>query len=194
MQPTSSGLVVPAYQAVVRRPSGEVLDGPSIQSSRGAEQRFHFVPSTCRLCRQPILVPHHFRQLRQLITPGAPAGTTATENETAAPNSGGGSGGASSGASNNNSGGGSSSSGGLSNNNNNNNISSSSSGGLSSDFFNTGYFAKFFQQEAKLGHGGFGGVWLCRHVLGGVHLGHYAVKKIPVGASYLLDQSIYSRS
>jgi serine/threonine protein kinase len=51
-----------------------------------------------------------------------------------------------------------------------------------------GYFKAFFQEEARLGMGANGSVFLCQHVLNGNTLGHFAVKKIAVGqsASYLL--------
>eukprot|EP01012_Entosiphon_sulcatum_P031258 TRINITY_DN3916_c0_g1_i1.p1 TRINITY_DN3916_c0_g1~~TRINITY_DN3916_c0_g1_i1.p1 ORF type:complete len:369 (+),score=38.47 TRINITY_DN3916_c0_g1_i1:618-1724(+) len=47
---------------------------------------------------------------------------------------------------------------------------------------NAGYFKRFFVQDRKLGSGGYGGVWLCRHILQGFDLGTYAVKKIPIGS------------
>jgi len=43
------------------------------------------------------------------------------------------------------------------------------------------YYKRFFLQGKKLGSGGFGGVWMCRHVLQGFDLGTYAVKKVPIG-------------
>ncbi|KAI0305273.1 kinase-like domain-containing protein [Multifurca ochricompacta] len=51
-----------------------------------------------------------------------------------------------------------------------------------------GYFKAFFQEEARLGMGANGSVFLCQHVLNGNPLGRFAVKKIAVGqsASYLL--------
>ncbi|KAI0284664.1 kinase-like domain-containing protein [Russula aff. rugulosa BPL654] len=51
-----------------------------------------------------------------------------------------------------------------------------------------GYFNAFFQEEARLGMGANGSVFLCQHVLNGNHLGRFAVKKIAIGqsASYLL--------
>ncbi|KAI9510196.1 kinase-like protein [Russula earlei] len=52
-----------------------------------------------------------------------------------------------------------------------------------------GYFKAFFQEEARLGMGANGSVFLCQHVLNGNSLGRFAVKKIAVGqsASYLLN-------
>ncbi|KAI0287204.1 kinase-like domain-containing protein [Russula brevipes] len=52
-----------------------------------------------------------------------------------------------------------------------------------------GYFKAFFQEEARLGMGANGSVFLCQHVLNGNPLGRFAVKKIAVGqsASYLLS-------
>ena len=41
---------------------------------------------------------------------------------------------------------------------------------LSSLSFNDGYYKRFFRQVRLLGHGGFGGVYLCQHVLEGVEL------------------------
>ena len=55
--------------------------------------------------------------------------------------------------------------------------------GLHRSSFNSGYYAKFFREECKLGAGGVGGVYLTHHVLDNVMLGTYAVKKIPVGNS-----------
>ncbi|KAJ3532505.1 hypothetical protein NM688_g7411 [Phlebia brevispora] len=52
-----------------------------------------------------------------------------------------------------------------------------------------GYFEAFFQEECRLGMGANGSVYLCRHVLNGNPLGHFAVKKVAVGqsTSYLLN-------
>eukprot|EP01100_Stratorugosa_tubuloviscum_P013658 TRINITY_DN699_c0_g1_i7.p1 TRINITY_DN699_c0_g1~~TRINITY_DN699_c0_g1_i7.p1 ORF type:complete len:539 (-),score=209.79 TRINITY_DN699_c0_g1_i7:16-1632(-) len=47
---------------------------------------------------------------------------------------------------------------------------------------NNGYFAKFFNEIKKLGSGGFGGVWLCKHILNGIELGKFAIKKVPIGS------------
>eukprot|EP00475_Leptophrys_vorax_P027089 TRINITY_DN3859_c0_g2_i1.p1 TRINITY_DN3859_c0_g2~~TRINITY_DN3859_c0_g2_i1.p1 ORF type:complete len:771 (-),score=140.76 TRINITY_DN3859_c0_g2_i1:1121-3289(-) len=44
--------------------------------------------------------------------------------------------------------------------------------------FITGYYQRFFTEVKKLGTGSFGSVFLCQHVLHGVDLGTYAVKKI----------------
>jgi hypothetical protein len=55
--------------------------------------------------------------------------------------------------------------------------------GLRRSSFNSGYYARFFVEERKLGSGGVGSVYLTHHVLDGVALGTYAVKKIPVGNS-----------
>jgi hypothetical protein len=52
---------------------------------------------------------------------------------------------------------------------------------LRSRAFNQGYYHKFFDEEACLGRGAFGSVYLCHHVLGEVNLGKYAIKKVPVG-------------
>ncbi|KAA1467177.1 kinase-like protein [Dentipellis sp. KUC8613] len=52
-----------------------------------------------------------------------------------------------------------------------------------------GYFEAFFREEARLGMGANGSVFLCQHVLNDNPLGHFAVKKIAVGdsSSYLLQ-------
>lgn len=49
------------------------------------------------------------------------------------------------------------------------------------------YYEKYFIEAKKLGSGTFGGVYLCMHVMEGVPLGSFALKKIPVGddISYL---------
>jgi serine/threonine protein kinase len=44
-----------------------------------------------------------------------------------------------------------------------------------------GYYAKHFVEVKKLGRGSFGGVYLCRHVMEGINLGLFAIKKIPIG-------------
>lgn len=44
-----------------------------------------------------------------------------------------------------------------------------------------GYYQRFFQENQKIGSGGFGSVFHCTHMLDSVQLGTYAVKKIPVG-------------
>lgn len=44
-----------------------------------------------------------------------------------------------------------------------------------------GYYARFFVEIKKLGHGARGQVFLCQHVLNNNKLGKYAIKKIPVG-------------
>eukprot|EP01013_Petalomonas_cantuscygni_P023254 TRINITY_DN44651_c0_g1_i1.p1 TRINITY_DN44651_c0_g1~~TRINITY_DN44651_c0_g1_i1.p1 ORF type:complete len:1109 (+),score=19.60 TRINITY_DN44651_c0_g1_i1:101-3427(+) len=46
-----------------------------------------------------------------------------------------------------------------------------------------GYYTRFFRERRKLGRGATGGVWLCEHVMLGVSVGVFAVKKIPVGTS-----------
>ncbi|MCJ1287597.1 putative serine/threonine-protein kinase iks1 [Xylographa opegraphella] len=56
-----------------------------------------------------------------------------------------------------------------------------SSHGISSTAFSPNYFKKFFIEERELGRGGKGVVLLVKHVLDGVSLGHFALKRIPVG-------------
>ena len=53
--------------------------------------------------------------------------------------------------------------------------------GISSSAFSPNYFDKFFVEERVLGRGGKGVVLLVKHVLDGVSLGHFALKRIPVG-------------
>ncbi|QRV74645.1 kinase domain protein [Ceratobasidium sp. AG-Ba] len=52
-----------------------------------------------------------------------------------------------------------------------------------------GYYSTFFHEETRLGMGANGTVFLCQHVLNGIPLGHFAVKKIAVGesTSYLME-------
>ena len=57
----------------------------------------------------------------------------------------------------------------------------STSHGISSAAFSPNYFKQFFIEERELGRGGKGVVLLVRHVLDGVPLGHFALKRIPVG-------------
>ncbi len=46
---------------------------------------------------------------------------------------------------------------------------------------NGGYYRRFFQEDKRLGSGGYGAVYLVRHQIRGVDLGHYALKKVPCG-------------
>lgn len=55
---------------------------------------------------------------------------------------------------------------------------------LSSKSFNDGYYERFFVEVSKLGRGFRGSVFLCQHLLDGIALSEYAVKKIPVGESH----------
>ena len=55
---------------------------------------------------------------------------------------------------------------------------------LSQAAFNQGYYQRFFKEGRRLGRGAGGSVHLCQHVLDGVPLGEYAVKKVPVGKDY----------
>ena len=50
-----------------------------------------------------------------------------------------------------------------------------------------GYYAAYFAEIRKLSRGRYGAVYVCQHILNGVPLGLFAVKKIPVGddATYL---------
>lgn len=52
---------------------------------------------------------------------------------------------------------------------------------LSPFSLNSGYYRKFFVEEKKIGSGGFGSVYQVSHIIDGIQLGRYAVKKVPVG-------------
>eukprot|EP01132_Coremiostelium_polycephalum_P007398 gene7398-9093_t len=54
-------------------------------------------------------------------------------------------------------------------------------GGITNEFLNAGYYKKFFKEHIKIGSGGFGAVFLCKHLINGIDLGEFAVKKVPVG-------------
>jgi serine/threonine protein kinase len=54
---------------------------------------------------------------------------------------------------------------------------------LSSGLLVNGYYGRFFAETERLGTGSFGSVYRCNHVIDGVVLGQFAVKKIPVGDS-----------
>ncbi|KAJ1829720.1 putative serine/threonine-protein kinase iks1 [Coemansia sp. RSA 2599] len=56
--------------------------------------------------------------------------------------------------------------------------------GVSAKSFNQGYYERFFTEQNKLGKGLRGSVFSCQHVLDGVYLGHYAVKKVAVGNNH----------
>jgi hypothetical protein len=45
----------------------------------------------------------------------------------------------------------------------------------------SGYYERFFARERLLGRGSYGSVFVTHHMLDGVLLGTYAVKKVPVG-------------
>ncbi|KAF9114544.1 hypothetical protein BGX27_010519 [Mortierella sp. AM989] len=55
---------------------------------------------------------------------------------------------------------------------------------LSHDALNQGYYGRFFVEQRKLGRGFRGSVFLCQHVLDGIHLGEYAIKKVAVGDNH----------
>ncbi|KAJ2693656.1 putative serine/threonine-protein kinase iks1 [Coemansia sp. RSA 1285] len=50
--------------------------------------------------------------------------------------------------------------------------------GVSERSFNQGYYERFFMEQKKLGKGLRGSVFSCQHILDGVFLGYYAVKKV----------------
>lgn len=55
---------------------------------------------------------------------------------------------------------------------------------LSHDALNQGYYDRFFVETKKLGKGFRGSVFLCQHILDGIHLGEYAIKKVAVGDNH----------
>ncbi|KAF9388332.1 hypothetical protein CPC16_006561 [Podila verticillata] len=55
---------------------------------------------------------------------------------------------------------------------------------LSHDALNQGYYERFFVEQKKLGRGYRGSVFLCQHILDGIHLGEYAIKKVAVGDNH----------
>eukprot|EP00127_Corallochytrium_limacisporum_P006140 Clim_evm7s219 gene=Clim_evmTU7s219 len=55
---------------------------------------------------------------------------------------------------------------------------------LENKSLNDGYYVRFFREERKIGTGGRGHVYKCHHVMDGIELGTYAVKKIPVGDNH----------
>ncbi|KAI7817432.1 kinase-like domain-containing protein [Gamsiella multidivaricata] len=55
---------------------------------------------------------------------------------------------------------------------------------LSHDALNQGYYDRFFVEQRKLGRGFRGSVFLCQHILDGIHLGEYAIKKVAVGNNH----------
>ncbi|KAJ2672353.1 putative serine/threonine-protein kinase iks1 [Coemansia sp. RSA 1085] len=57
-------------------------------------------------------------------------------------------------------------------------------GGVAESSFNQGYYERFFAEQRKLGKGLRGSVFSCQHILDGVYLGHYAVKKVAVGNNH----------
>ncbi|CAE6469741.1 unnamed protein product [Rhizoctonia solani] len=68
-------------------------------------------------------------------------------------------------------------------------ITETETGGANAPKPSSGYYATFFREETRLGMGANGSVFLCQHVLNGIPLGHFAVKKIAVGdsPSYLME-------
>lgn len=62
---------------------------------------------------------------------------------------------------------------------------SHSSTGISDNAFSQGYFDRFFVTRRLLGRGSRGAVYLVEHVLDGVSLGSFAVKKVAVGNDHV---------
>ncbi|KAJ2690168.1 putative serine/threonine-protein kinase iks1 [Coemansia spiralis] len=58
------------------------------------------------------------------------------------------------------------------------------SDGVAASSFNQGYYERFFSEQKKLGKGLRGSVFSCQHILDGVYLGQYAVKKVAVGNNH----------
>mmetsp|Transcript_5775 Transcript_5775/g.13311 ORF Transcript_5775/g.13311 Transcript_5775/m.13311 type:complete len:528 (+) Transcript_5775:74-1657(+) len=52
---------------------------------------------------------------------------------------------------------------------------------IAAGLLNTGYYARFFKEERKLGSGSFGAVYLCTHMMDEIELGVFAVKKLALG-------------
>lgn len=52
------------------------------------------------------------------------------------------------------------------------------------------YYEQYFLESKKLGSGTYGGVYLCMHVMEGVPLGTFALKKIPVGDNIAYLQNV----
>lgn len=52
---------------------------------------------------------------------------------------------------------------------------------IAAGLLNTGYYARFFKEERKLGSGSFGSVYLCTHMMDEIELGVFAVKKLALG-------------
>ncbi|GJJ74192.1 hypothetical protein EMPS_06550 [Entomortierella parvispora] len=67
---------------------------------------------------------------------------------------------------------------------NNNTQASAKSPHLSHNALNQGYYNRFFTETKKLGRGFRGSVFLCQHILDGIHLGEYAIKKVAVGDNH----------
>ncbi|SAL99620.1 hypothetical protein [Absidia glauca] len=61
---------------------------------------------------------------------------------------------------------------------------SSSTLHLNANAINQGYYSNFFIELRKLGRGFRGSVYLCEHVLDGVKLGKYAIKKVAIGNNH----------
>ncbi|CCW70958.1 unnamed protein product [Phytomonas sp. Hart1] len=53
-----------------------------------------------------------------------------------------------------------------------------------------GYYARYFIELQKLGSGTYGGVYLCQHVMEGIPLGIFALKKVPVGDNLIYLQKV----
>ena len=52
---------------------------------------------------------------------------------------------------------------------------------IAAGLLNTGYYARFFKEERKLGSGSFASVYLCTHIMDEIELGVFAVKKLALG-------------
>lgn len=56
---------------------------------------------------------------------------------------------------------------------------------------NTGYYNKFFQEVKRLGTGSYGSVYLCKHIINGIEVGSYAVKKVVLSDDPLWQSRVF---
>lgn len=72
------------------------------------------------------------------------------------------------------------------------NITSPKTNGISKNALSQGYFDRFFVTRGLLGRGSRGAVYLVEHVLDGVSLGMFAVKKVAVGNDHVWLEKVLS--
>jgi hypothetical protein len=58
--------------------------------------------------------------------------------------------------------------------------------GVEPDSMNSGYYKRFFVQQKRLGMGADGAVFLVTHIINGVELGQYALKKVGTPVFFVL--------